>query len=461
MSRTALIILGATGDLAKRKLMPGLAHLCIEKKIDENTVVIGSGRTVMTEEAFRSRFDLPPKLRKRVLYHAGITGLKSFVGQLGAFDKVVVFCALPPSTYTETAKALSREGFGSETALIIEKPFGQDLASAQQLNHELVRFFPEKNIFRIDHYLAKEAVRNLMVFRFANPIFRRSWDRQSIESVHISALETVGTEGRAGYFDQAGTLRDMVQNHLIQMLSFTLMDPPRARTPEAVVESKLALLQSLTVVKCCRAQYQGYREEDGVPAESNTETYTELELSVRNEQWFGCPIYIRAGKACAEAGAEIVVTFKAEGVGPFSQMQDLPKNRIVIKIQPAAGVILDLATRFPGSEDQVERTALNFCYADVFTHSWMDGYEKLLLDAVRGDHSLFVSSEEAEAAWRVVDPVVGQGPLATYERGLTPHLLSEVEWPVFGNYCQNPYPSAALRVRKARDGEYGSEEVKG
>jgi glucose-6-phosphate 1-dehydrogenase len=307
---SALVILGASGDLSKRKLIPALAELFRKGEIDPSCTVIGSGRTDFSHEEFRNRFAVPGDFKAILHYHRGIGGLSRFIKGIGPFRDIIVFMALPPQAYAPTAAELHAEGFAEGTRIIIEKPFGYDLASARALDEALSRYYSEDQIFRIDHYLAKEAVQNLLVFRFANSLFEPLWNSRYIESIQINAFETLGLESRAEYFDKAGILRDMVQNHLMQLLCLTLMEPPVSLSPEDIRSAKLDVLKNLSLASCLRGQYKGYREEPGVAENSNTETYAELTGFVHNFRWTGMPIHIRTGKAMGRSGTEIGIRFK-------------------------------------------------------------------------------------------------------------------------------------------------------
>ncbi|MBL8027082.1 MAG: glucose-6-phosphate dehydrogenase (NADP(+)) [Fibrobacteres bacterium] len=435
MKRCAIVILGATGDLARRKLLPGLKKLYNNKQLPSDCTLIASGRNFMTTDDFKRHAKLSSDYPIDITYHAGINGLHELLKCKGSFSRIIFFCALPPSAYVTTARQIKAEGFGKEAILIIEKPFGINAASARELNDALVKEFPEEQIFRIDHYLAKEAVRNLLTLRFANPLFSDIWNSSEIDSIQISSLETLGVESRAAYFDNSGIIRDMVQNHLFQMLSLTAMEPPENLNAETIRASKINLLRSLKVERCICGQYSGYKNEPGIRSGSTTETYAELELSINNPRFKGCPVYIRAAKGCSKSGTDIGITFRPINKGPFASKKDLPANFIIVKIQPQAGIILGLATRVPGSDEIIESTAMNLCYHDAFKHEWPDAYEKLLLDAVSGDRTLFVGAEETETAWTILDDVLDKGYSFEYPFGTTPESKLGAKWIEFSEYC--------------------------
>ena len=344
----AIVILGASGDLAKKKLVPALHRLRRRGELGECVLVAGEGRTPLTDEQFRARFGIKDGFADALVYHQGIKGLKQFLDSRRTFDRIIFFFALPPEAYASTAQELSEEGFAGEASIIIEKPFGSDYASAALLNRRLVSFFNESQIFRNDHYLAKEAVQNILVFRFANSVFDPVWNGNSVESIQINSFEENTVQERAQYFDKAGILRDMVQNHLMQLLCLIAMEPPDSLEAEDIRKKKMDVLRSLVVRECRRGQYEGYRAEKGVAPSSQTETYAELELAINNDRWRGTPVYIRTGKALHRAGTEIGIKFKSLPRMLFNKDGALPSDLIVFNIQPAPGIIVRLSSKKPG-----------------------------------------------------------------------------------------------------------------
>ncbi len=431
----AIVILGASGDLTRRKLMPALNALYLQGRIDNSNIIVGSGRTHFSDEQFRGRFDVSPAFASQLYYHQYTSGLKDFIHSKGTFDKVVVFLSQPPSAYAPTARELLAEGFGQETSLVLEKPFGYDYNSALELNRELNACFSEQQIFRIDHYLAKEAVQNILVFRFANSLFYPVWNSRYIESIQINALESEGIVERGGYFDKAGILRDMVQNHLLQLLCLLTMEAPVSLDAEDIRAQKIAMLRTMEVVSCNRFQYAGYRSEKGVSPDSTTETYAELKLQINNFRWIGMPVYIRTGKAMHRKGTEIGIRFRSLPKLLFNEDGKLSQNTIVFKIQPAEGIILDLSTKMPGSDDLIAGTHMNFCYKDSFGSQTPEAYQKLLYDVLNGDHTLFVSAQETEAAWKLFDTILDKGTLGYYSPGSFPPDSFGVRWIDFDAYA--------------------------
>lgn len=434
ITNSAIVILGASGDLTKRKLMPAIAGLFKEKYIDTSTIVIGSARTIFTTEEFRSRFDLPEDFSQSLYYHPGIRGLKDFITKKGNFSHIIFFLALPPAAYEQTAAMLAEEGFGRECRLIIEKPFGYNYQSAREINEKLLKYCNEDQIFRIDHYLAKEAVQNILVFRYANSIFYPVWNGNYIESIQVNAFEDIGIVDRGKYFDTAGIIRDMVQNHLFQLISLLTMEAPVSLNAEDIRIQKINLLKSIELVSCRRYQYEGYLEEKNIASDSTTETYAELKFVINNFRWDGTPVYIKVGKALNRRGTEIGVRFKSLPRLLFNKDGNVSPNRIIFKIQPAEGIIVDISSKTPGNELKLVGTTLKFCFHDYFKDEIQDAYNRLLLDALQGDSTLFVSKEEVEIAWKKLEPILDKGELMYYRKGTVPPSTLDVDWINFEKY---------------------------
>lgn len=433
-SNSAIVILGASGDLARRKLIQALSKLFEQGEIDNSSVIIGSGRSDFTDETFRNRIDLTSDFSKLLYYHRGTKGLKKFISEKGSFKRVIIFMALPPSVYISTAKELASEGFDNETIIIIEKPFGYNYESAQKINTEILNYFNESQIFRIDHYLAKEAVQNILVFRFANSLFYPVWNCSYIESIQINAFEDIGVEDRGAYFDNAGIIRDMVQNHLMQLLCLMTMEVPVSIDAEEIRAQKINILKAIKVADCRRYQYKGYRQEKGVAPDSETETYAEIKLYINNFRWTGMPIYIRCGKCLNRKGTEIGIKFKPLPKILFNEQGDIKPNIIVFKIQPTEGIILDLSSKIPGSDLRITNTNMNFCYRDSFDEEIPEAYQKLILDALKCDKTLFVSAQETEISWKKYEDILDKGELGIYEKGTAPLPCLCKEWIDFEKY---------------------------
>jgi glucose-6-phosphate 1-dehydrogenase len=434
--KCAIVVLGASGDLARRKLIPALQKLYQNGSLSDSCIIVGSGRTPYDDEGFRARFDnLTPDFARLLHYHTGVSGLRRFIADKGPYNHIVAFMALPPVAYGPSARALAREGFGDETSLVIEKPFGYDYQSARELDSEISSYFPESRVFRIDHYLAKEAVQNILVFRFANSIFYPIWNSRYIESIQINAFETDGVGQRSGYFDKTGIIRDMVQNHLMQLLLLMTMEAPVSLDADEIRLQKKSVLKALEFVRCCRFQYHGYRDEPGVDAQSTTETFAAMQLRINNFRWTGMPVFIRVGKALDRKGTEIGIRFKALPRLLFNQGGDIAPNTIVFKIQPAAGIVMDISSKQPGADIDVASTNMAFCYRDSFSQEIPEAYQKLLLDALRGDHTLFVSAEENELSWQKLQPHLDAGEVSFYERGRVPDPCWDISWIDFTRYA--------------------------
>ncbi|MBD3344205.1 MAG: glucose-6-phosphate dehydrogenase [Chitinivibrionales bacterium] len=430
----AIVVLGASGDLAKRKLIPALSRLYEKNEIDNCTAIIGSGRSEFDDTSFRNRFDISPEFARLLSYHRGMKGLKEYIEKKGNFSRIIFFMAIPPVAYASTAEELAAEGFGPNSYLIIEKPFGYDYQSAHTLNHRLARHFDETHIFRIDHYLAKEAVQNILVFRFANSLFYPVWNSKYIDSIQIQAFETLGVENRGAYFDNSGIIRDMIQNHLIQLLCLLTMEAPVSLDAEDVRNQKINILKSIEVRDCCRYQYLGYLDEKGVAPDSTTETYAEMKLSINNFRWAGTPIHIRTGKALNRKGTEIGLKFKKVPRLLFNAADILEPNKIVFKIQPSEGIVIDTISKTPGGGIQLSNANLAFCYRNSFKAEIPEAYQRLLLDAIRGDRTLFVGAEETEVSWKKFEPSLGKGKLKYYRKGEVPGPGLTDDWIDFEKY---------------------------
>ncbi len=434
VKNTAIVILGASGDLARRKLIPALSSLYGKGEVDDSIRIIGSGRTKLTDETFRDSFNVKGTFASLLTYHPGIEGLKSHIDSIGTFERIIFF-ALPPKVYADTADQLSAEGFKENATLIIEKPFGYDYASAKELNRRLTAHFDESQIFRIDHYLAKEAVQNILVFRFANSIFYPVWNSGYIESIQINAFENIGVEDRGAYFDGAGMIRDMVQNHLMQMLCLLTMEAPVSLDAEDIRAQKINVLKAIEVEECHRWQYKGYLDEGGVAPDSNTETYAEMKLKINNFRWNGVPVYLRAGKALNRKGTEIGFKFKDLPRLLFNRDGDVKSNTIIFQIQPSEGILVDLSSKIPGNEARITRTNMKFCYSDSFSEEIPEAYQKLLLDALKGIRTLFVSAEETQISWQKIEPFLDKGALSVYSPGQVPASKFRLEWIDFERFC--------------------------
>jgi glucose-6-phosphate 1-dehydrogenase len=429
---SAIVILGASGDLARRKLIPALLKLCQTGQLCQSTMIVGSGRKPFTDKTFRQVFTIPDQFASRLFYHQGIPGLKKYLTEKGVFFRIVVFFALPPQVYAETARELAAEGFGEETSIIVEKPFGANYVDALSLNRRLTKYFKESNIYRIDHYLAKEPVRNILVFRFANPLFYPVWNNEYIESIQIDACEIKGVESRAEYFDKAGILRDMVQNHLMQLICLMTMEMPKSLAPDDIIKKKIKLLQAITVEECYRHQYEGYQQEKGVDAHSRTETFVEIKLRIDNPQWKGTPVYVRCGKALTRDETRIGVRFRPMKNDIFKNAGKVMPNGILFLIQPFVGIIMEISSKNINVDDpMIKNSIIPFCMDESLIP---DAYQKLLLDAINGDHTLFVHAREANLAWKAIDEFLDKGPVKSYEKNSIPNSHFNIGWDNFDDF---------------------------
>jgi glucose-6-phosphate 1-dehydrogenase len=454
-----IVIFGASGDLTRRKLVPALYHLTCADMLPETVQVVGVAiddldlirfrevlRRGMVEYAGVEQdiHGLWPRFAERLDYLVGDLDDPSTYRRLAARlveidanaqtqGNRVFYLAIPPSLFPTVVQRLGEVKLGRKSTgwsrIVIEKPFGRDLASAQQLNQQLHVAFDEDQVYRIDHYLGKDTAQNILFFRFANAIFEPVWNRNYVDNVQISVLEHVDVGHRGAYYDQTGVLRDMFQNHMMQLLTLMAMEPPTTVDAKALRDEKVKVLRAvrpIDVHDSVRAQYRGFCQEQGVEPDSRTPTFVALKLFVDNWRWQGVPFYMRSGKALATKTTDIIIEFRR----PPLQMFELPAgedyvpNSVLVGIQPDEGIHLKFQAKVPGSGREGRPVDMAFHYRSAFGMDKLaDAYEHLLLDVLEGDASLFTRSDEIELAWRLVDPVVrawesGNGPeLAMYERG--------------------------------------------
>jgi glucose-6-phosphate 1-dehydrogenase len=447
-----LVLFGATGDLAARKLLPAIYDLLADGRLPERFRIVGVARDGHDDGTFRhhareaieahARHPLDPALWEAlepsisvVSGEFGSAGLyRDLAAHLEAGDQEdggptqrLFYLAVAPAFFAEIAGDLARVGLGRgaepPTRLLIEKPFGHDLASALELNAQIAEAFDEQQVFRIDHYLGKETVQNLLVFRFANGIFEPLWNRAAIDAVQITVAEDLGIGLRAGYYDNAGALRDVIQNHALQLLSLVAMEPPASFEADLVRDEKAKALHAVRPVDPARDAVRGqytagwvggeqvaaYRDEEGVPADSRTDTYAALRLEIDNWRWAGVPFYVRTGKRLPLRATEIAISFRPVPHLPFRRLEanaPVPANELVISVQPNEGATLQIAAKVPGTAMRVRPVQMDFQYGSSFLRESPEAYERLLHDALLGDATLFTRADEVEAAWRIVDPLL-------------------------------------------------------
>ena len=442
---TTLVIFGASGDLTHRKLIPSLASLYCKERLPQGLNVVGVARRPLSDQEFRDSLyqgmqdegefvadrEEWQDFSSRVYYVSGDVGsaekleplqrrLAEIEGDAASAVNRLYYLALAPSLYEPAVISLGAAALAGEDGgwrrVIIEKPFGWDLPSARKLNQVVHSVFREDQVFRIDHYLGKETVQNLLVFRFGNAIFEPIWNRNYIDHVQLTVAETVSVSDRADYYDRAGVLRDMFQNHLLQLLSLVAMEPPYRFEADALRNEKVKVLNAVRRIPpheaACHtvyAQYQGYSQEKGVAPASRTPTFAALRLHVDNWRWQGVPFYLRSGKALAEKTTEIIIQFRCPPhlLFPLKPGEDIPANMLAICVQPDEGFHLEFQVKTPDRDLQMRRVELEFHYQEAFGGQAMpDAYERLLLDALNGDASLFTRSDEIEQAWSIVDPII-------------------------------------------------------
>ena len=447
----ALVVFGASGDLTKRKLLPSLFELYKRELISENFYLLGCGRKELSDEQFRQTAKQAikekskgqaKKFLEKIYYLSGsyddskfYEQLKTRIGELNEKHKIdgsmIFYLSVPPFLYggiveqLGAAKLTCGNKAKKQVKLIVEKPFGRDLDTAVELNDKISHCFDESQIYRIDHYLGKETIQNIMMFRFANAIFEPVWNREYIDHVQITIAESLGVEHRAGYYDKSGALRDMFQNHALQMLALVAMEPPTSFDANRVRDEKVKLLRAIRLLSTkpwsknvVRGQYAsgtidgkkviGYKLEQGVADNSKTETFVAAKLFIDNWRWQGVPFYIRTGKRLAAKDTEIAITFKKipHSMFIFAGLEDLPPNVLVLQIQPDEGLSLSFQAKRPGSKMCMGTLDMNFHYSDVFGVEMPEAYQRLLLDCMLGDQTLFNRYDSVETAWKLLTPIL-------------------------------------------------------
>ena len=449
-----VILFGASGDLAKRKVIPAMYDLVQHNALGERYAIIGFARTQMTDDSFRTTIGEaaktisevgpidPAKWREfssNLYYSAGEYGnpdsYTQLAKRLAEIDKEknlggnrLFYLSTPPEVYPDIVEQLGRAGLArpanpnSWVRIIIEKPFGRDLASAKELNKIVLNVFEEQQVYRIDHYLGKDTVQNLLVLRFGNGIFEPLWNRNYVDHVQITASETLGVERRGGFYETAGALRDMIQSHVLQLTSLMAVEPPASFDATAVRNEKLKILQSIrpynlemVAQSVVRGQYApgsangnklaGYRDEPGVNPKSRTETFVAMRVLIDNWRWAGVPFYLRTGKRLAKRTTEIMIQFRCAPHLVFRD-RDIEPNRLVLNIQPDEGISVSFGAKRPGTEMSIGNVTMNFSYREAFGGTSRSAYATLVNDCLRGDATLFDRGDSVEAAWSIVDPIL-------------------------------------------------------
>lgn len=479
---TVVVIFGASGDLTARKLVPAIFNLGVDNLLPGDFNLIGYGRKPIEDEAFRDIMDdaigehsrrplnkeIWERVRQNMSYHAGgydepaafvalAEKIDAIEQELGRDVQRLFYISTPPNVFESIIRNLGASGLAKchvhtklASKVIIEKPFGRDLESARRLNTALNDVFEEPQVYRIDHYLGKETVQDLLVQRFANSIFEPMWNREYVDNVQITVAEKLGVGTRGGYYDTSGALRDMIQNHTMQLVALTAMEPPVSLDPESIRDEKVKVLKAIQPLELkpdsgdvVRARYSdglvngepapAYSNEAGIPAESCTETYAALRLSINNWRWQGVPFYIRSGKRMARRASEIAIQFKRPPGILFSEGEkfDVAANTMVISIQPDEGVTLVMNSKIPGLETRTQPVKMHFRYSTTFGSNTPEAYERLILDAMIGDSTLFIRGDETEASWKLITPILeywekrGKNGLAEYAAGSWGPLESE------------------------------------
>jgi glucose-6-phosphate 1-dehydrogenase len=480
-----MVIFGATGDLTHRKLLPALYNLALEHPLPAGFSVVGFARRPYSDDDFRQQAleSINAHSRQKPVnpqvwdsFASGIRYLQSDFHDPKGYEKLnallnsldqergtsgnrIFYLSTPPSQYPEIIQRLGAAGLNKNrkgwTRIIVEKPFGHDLVSARELNRQVAKVFREEQVYRIDHYLGKETVQNILVFRLANGIFEPVWNRRYVDHVQITVAENLGIEGRGSYFEESGAIRDMVQNHLMQLLTLVAMEPPIAFDADAVRDEKVKVLHALqpfvgrdVAVNTIRAQYgpgwvggkqmAGYLEEKGVSPTSATETYVAMKIFIDNWRWAGVPFYLRTGKHLPKRVTEIAIQFKQAPLMLFKRSEahgQVEPNVLTLRIQPDEGISLKFGAKVPGTEMQIRAVNMDFFYDSSFVREQPEAYERLILDCMVGDSTLFTRRDEVEAAWTFIQGILDEWKdepsetILTYESGSWgPQTADEYIW---------------------------------
>ena len=438
-----IVLVGATGDLARRKLLPALYNLALDGLLPDEGAVIGYARGDLSDDEFRrrareavsehSRRPVDPEawepLARRLRFVCAREHGLEGVARRSERERRLVYLATPPSLFAETVRELAEHGLTRGGRIVIEKPFGYDLRSAEALDAALQRHLDERQIYRIDHYLGKETVQNILVFRFGNAIFERLWNRDAIDHVQITVGESIGLEGRGATYETVGAFRDILQNHVLQVVSLLTMEPPTSFEAEAIRDEKVKALHAVAPIdpgEVVLGQYTrgvidgepipGYREEEGVAPDSGTESFAAARLRIDSWRWAGVPFFIRTGKRLPRRVSEVTIQFRDAPIRFFqpTQVSALSPDRLTLRLQPDEGIALSFLAKPPGPEVDARPVRMTFSYGDSFMTEPQEAYERLLYDAMDGDRTLFLRSDGVRRAWEIVDPVLSDPPPVTY-----------------------------------------------
>ncbi len=464
----AIVIFGASGDLTKRKLLPAFYHLFLDGLLPKGFAIVGYARTEITDEEFRGHaHDAIGQFARHApegeVWRDFAEHLSYVPGEFsdpGAMDHLAehlastdehqgtagnrfFYAATPPAGYPDIVHRIGEAGLAEGAKIIFEKPFGRDLASAQELNATIHEVFDESQVFRIDHYLGKETVQNILAFRFANGLFEPVWNRRYLDSVEITVGEDIGIEGRGAFFEQTGTIRDMMTTHLFQVMTFLAMEPPVSFEPDRLRDETVKVLRSTMVCdpgRVVRGQYRGYRDEPGVNDRSDVETFAAMEVEIDNWRWAGVPFFLRTGKRLARKVSEITLRFRKVPFNVFrgAEVESVPRDHLTMRVQPNEGITLALNAKVPGPGLELGRVTMDFDYETEFHTEIADAYELLLLEAMEGDHTLFLRQDGVERAWEILAPLLERpSPAVPYEPGSwgpaeSDRLIAPRRWHVSG-----------------------------
>ena len=479
----AIVVFGASGDLTKRKLLPAFYNLFVRGSMPKGFAIVGYSRTEMSDEEFieqahehiqqfsrhapegqvwadfaRHLSYVPGDFSQPYAMKGLVEHLERLDEEHGTHGGRFFYAATPPAAYPDIVRRLGEVGLNRNAKIVIEKPFGRDLQSARELNATIHEVFDETQVFRIDHYLGKETVQNILAFRFANGMFEPIWNRRYIDHVQITVAEKIGIEGRGAFYEQTGNIRDMISTHLFQTMTFVAMEPPISFEPERLRDETVKALRATQVCdprRVVRGQYRGYRQEEGVSDESTVETFSAMQLEVDNWRWAGVPFYLRTGKALKEKVSEITLKFRKVPFNVFkgTDVELSKRDHLTIRIQPNEGISLAFNAKQPGQGMTLGRVTMEFDYAEDFAQSEIaDAYELLIREAMEGDHSLFIRQDGVERAWEILQPLMESPPPITfYEAGTwgpqeAEALIAPRKWHISGEEDTQDYKSGMFRI---------------